>query len=124
MLTKRGYIVDEAELNMSTEDFRLKFGDEPSRDSLTILVEKTDDPADQLFVFFPSDEKVGVKTLKTYASRMKDEAVFRGIVVVRDNLTPSAKQARTSAVYLPSIIIYYLFRSMNLFLSFIRLSRK
>ena len=93
MLAKRGYIVDESEINISVEDYRMKFGDDPSRDSLTILVEKADDPADQLYVFFPSEDKVGVKTLKTYCSRMKDQSVFRGIVVVKENLTPSAKQA-------------------------------
>ena len=93
MLFKRGYIVDDSEINITTEDFKLKFGDEPSRESLTILAEKTDDSADQIFVFFPADEKVGVKQLKTYCSRMKEGNVFRGIVVVKDNLTPSAKQA-------------------------------
>lgn len=93
MLLKRGYIVDENEINMSTEDFRVKFGDEPSRDSLTILVEKTDDASDQLFVFFPAEDRVGVKTLKTYCTRMKEESVFRGIVVVKETLTGSAKQA-------------------------------
>ena len=61
--------------------------------SLTILVEKSDDASDQLFVFFPTDEKVGVKPLKTYCTRMKDENVLRAIIVVRGNLTPFARQA-------------------------------
>ena len=93
MLTKRGYIVDEEDVNMGTDDFKMKFGDDPSRESLTILVEKSDDPTDQLFVFFPTDEKVGVKPIKTYCSRMKEENVLRAIIVVRGNLTPFAKQA-------------------------------
>ena len=93
MLSKRGYIVDDSDINITTDDFKMKFGDDPSRESLTILAEKTDDPADQIFIFFPADEKVGVKQLKTYCSRMKEGNVFRGIVVVKDNLTPSAKQA-------------------------------
>jgi DNA-directed RNA polymerase I, II, and III subunit RPABC1 len=61
--------------------------------SMTILVEKADDASDQLFVFFPTDEKVGVKPLKTYCTRMKDENVLRAIIVVKGNLTPFAKQA-------------------------------
>mmetsp|Transcript_25670 Transcript_25670/g.24528 ORF Transcript_25670/g.24528 Transcript_25670/m.24528 type:complete len:214 (+) Transcript_25670:163-804(+) len=93
MLTKRGYIVDEEDVNMTTDDFKMKFGDDPSRESLTILVEKADDPTDQLFVFFPSDEKVGVKPIKTYCGRMKEENVLRAIIIVRGNLTPFAKQA-------------------------------
>jgi DNA-directed RNA polymerase I, II, and III subunit RPABC1 len=93
MLSKRGYIVDEEDINMSTEDFRVKFGDDPSRESLTIFVEKADDPSDQLFVFFPADEKVGVKPIKTYCTRMKEENVLRAVIVVKGNLTPFAKQA-------------------------------
>lgn len=93
MLSKRGYIVDDASLNMTTDQFKQKFGDSPSRENLTILVEKADDPTDQLFVFFPEDEKVGVKPIKTYCQRMKDENVVRAIIVVRVNLTPFAKTA-------------------------------
>jgi len=78
---------------MSTDDFRAKFGDDPSRESLTILVEKADDATDQLFVFFPTDEKVGVKPIKTYCQRMKEQNVLRAIIVVKVNLTPFSKQA-------------------------------
>jgi len=93
MLSKRGYIVPEEHVNMSTDDFRAKFGDDPSRESLTILVEKADDATDQLFVFFPTDEKVGVKPIKTYCQRMKEQNVLRAIIVVKVNLTPFSKQA-------------------------------
>eukprot|EP01039_Chlorochromonas_danica_P006700 gene6700-7407_t len=93
MLSKRGYIVDENALQMTTDQFRQKFGENPSRDSLTVLAEKADDPSDQIFVFFPEDEKVGVKPIKVYCQRMKDENVSRAIIVVKINLTPFAKTA-------------------------------
>ena len=47
----------------------------------------------QIFVFFPDEEKVGVKTIKEYAKRMKDESVYRAIIVVQASLTPFAKQS-------------------------------
>eukprot|EP00607_Mallomonas_marina_P009281 CAMPEP_0182418748 /NCGR_PEP_ID=MMETSP1167-20130531/3124_1 /TAXON_ID=2988 /ORGANISM="Mallomonas Sp, Strain CCMP3275" /LENGTH=172 /DNA_ID=CAMNT_0024593107 /DNA_START=210 /DNA_END=728 /DNA_ORIENTATION=+ len=78
---------------MSTEDFRNKFGEEPSRESLTILVEKADDATDSLIVFFPVDEKVGVKPIKTYSERMKEQNVMKAIIVVKISLTPFSKQA-------------------------------
>ena len=37
--------------------------------------------------------KVGVKPIRTYCERMKEESVKRAILVTRDNLTPFAKQA-------------------------------
>jgi len=93
MLSKRGYAVPDEHINMPTEEFRAKFGDDPSRESLTILVDKADDASDQLFVFFPVDEKVGVKPIKTYCQRMKEQSVLRAIIIVKVNLTPFSKQA-------------------------------
>ena len=92
MLLKRGYIVNTDDINITPEEFAIKFGEEPSRESLTILAEKADDASDSVFVFFPTEEKLGVKTLKTYCIRMRDGNAFRGIVVVKENLTPSARQ--------------------------------
>jgi len=57
------------------------------------MVPKRDDPTENIFVFFPDEEKVGVKTIKEYAKRMKDENVFRAVIVVQHSLTPFAKQS-------------------------------
>mmetsp|Transcript_22677 Transcript_22677/g.20595 ORF Transcript_22677/g.20595 Transcript_22677/m.20595 type:complete len:222 (-) Transcript_22677:14-679(-) len=101
MLKKRGYTVDDSHINMTTEDFQNVFTDNPSRESLTILVQKIDDPEEQLYVFFPegdktgsdkTSEKIGVTHLKKYYQRMLDENVRRAIIIVRTNMTPFAKQ--------------------------------
>jgi len=55
--------------------------------------EKADDETNQLFVFFPEDEKVGVKPIKILTDRMKDESVSNAILVLRGDITPFAKQA-------------------------------
>lgn len=55
--------------------------------------EKGDDETNQLFVFFPEDEKVGVKPIKMLTDRMKDENVSNAILVLRGDITPFAKQA-------------------------------
>lgn len=93
MLSNRGYIVPDEHINMSTDEFKYKFGDDPSRESLTILVEKADDSSDSLIVFFPVDDKVGVKPIKTYSERMKEQNVMKAIIVVKVSLTPFCKQA-------------------------------
>ena len=49
----------------------------------------------QMFVFYPLEDKVGVKTIKTFAERMKSEGVSRAMMVVQANLTPFAKQCLT-----------------------------
>ena len=51
---------------------------------------------DQMFVFFPEEPKVGIKTIKTYCQRMQEENISRAIIVVQSGMTPSAKQVRQS----------------------------
>jgi DNA-directed RNA polymerase I, II, and III subunit RPABC1 len=46
----------------------------------------------QIFVFFPEEEKVGVKTIKTFAERMRNEGVSRALMVTMSNMTPFARQ--------------------------------
>lgn len=46
----------------------------------------------QIFVFFPDEVKVGVKTIKVFAERMRNESVQRAIMVVIGSLTPFSRQ--------------------------------
>ena len=48
---------------------------------------------DQMFVFFPDEPKIGIKTVKNYCQRMQEENISRAIIVVQMGMTPSAKQA-------------------------------
>jgi len=93
MLSKRDYMVTKEMREMTPASFRERFGEFPSRESLTMLVEKADDETNQLFVFFPEDEKVGVKPIKVYTDRMRAENVTNAIMILRVDITPFAKQA-------------------------------
>uniref|UniRef100_A0A3Q2XJP2 DNA-directed RNA polymerases I, II, and III subunit RPABC1 n=1 Tax=Hippocampus comes TaxID=109280 RepID=A0A3Q2XJP2_HIPCM len=93
----RGYLVTQDELDQTLDDFKSQFGDKPSesrprRTDLTVLVAHNDDPTDQMFVFFPEETKVGIKTIKMYCQRMQEENITRAIIVVQMGMTPSAKQ--------------------------------
>lgn len=55
----------------------------PARSDLIVLVAHNDDPTDQMFVFFPDEAKIGIKTIKTYCTRMQEENIHRAIVVVQ-----------------------------------------
>lgn len=94
----RGYLVTQDELDQTLDEFKAQFGDKPSerkpsRSDLIVLVAHNDDPTDQMFVFFPEEEKVGIKTIKTYCQRMQEENITRAIIIVQVGMTPSAKQA-------------------------------
>merc|ERR1712168_1416481 len=77
MCHDRGYLVTQDELDQTIEQ----------------LVAHNEDPTDQMFVFFPEEEKVGIKTIKQYCTRMQEESISRAIIVVQNGMTPSAKQA-------------------------------
>ncbi|CAL1414357.1 unnamed protein product [Linum trigynum] len=91
MLRDRGYLVVESEDKISKHQFISKHGQNMKREDLTIQKSKKNDSMDKIYVFFPEEAKVGVKTMKTYINRMKTENVFRAILVVQHNLTPFAK---------------------------------
>ncbi|VDN26263.1 unnamed protein product [Gongylonema pulchrum] len=98
MCHDRGYLVTQEELDQTLENFKETFGDKPSeghptRNNLTILVAHNDDPTDQMFVFFPEDAKIGIKTIKAICQQMQEQAITRAIIVVQAGMTPSAKQA-------------------------------
>ncbi|KAG0716927.1 DNA-directed RNA polymerases I, II, and III subunit RPABC1 [Chionoecetes opilio] len=94
----RGYLVTQDELDQTLVQFKEQFGEKPSerqpaRSDLIVLVAHNDDPTDQMFVFFPDEPKVGVRTIKTYCTRMQEENIQRAIIVVQSGMSPSAKQA-------------------------------
>ncbi|KAE7997030.1 hypothetical protein FH972_001700 [Carpinus fangiana] len=93
MLKDRGYFVGDFEIDMTKEQFRDKYGESMKREDLVINKAKRNDSSDQIYVFFPEEPKVGVKTMKTYSQRMKSENVFRAILVVQHNLTPFARSS-------------------------------
>ncbi|KAL5545844.1 hypothetical protein UlMin_005531 [Ulmus minor] len=61
------------------------------REDLQLNKTKRNDSSDQIYVFFPEEAKVGVKTMKIYTNRMKSENFFRAVLVVQQNLTPFAR---------------------------------
>mmetsp|Transcript_15172 Transcript_15172/g.49785 ORF Transcript_15172/g.49785 Transcript_15172/m.49785 type:complete len:203 (-) Transcript_15172:95-703(-) len=93
MLADRGYIVTDIELERTKQSFRDQFGEDPKRDALTIFCDKRDDPTDHIFVFFPEEQKVTVKTIKGYVEIMREQNVQRAIIVVQQALTSFARQS-------------------------------
>jgi len=56
-------------------------------------VSRKDDPTDHIFVFFIEEPKVGVKSIKTVAERMRSDGVSRAIILIQEKITPFAKQS-------------------------------
>jgi DNA-directed RNA polymerase I, II, and III subunit RPABC1 len=64
------------------------------REALTIKTESRPDYKIQrgsIYVFFPNDAKVGVKPIRVYKTKMVEDKINKAIVVVKDGVTPFAK---------------------------------
>lgn len=97
MCHDRMYLVTQSELDMTLDQFKEQYGNGPEgqlRASLTFLVAHNDDPTDQLLVrFTDEDSKVGIVTVRKCCQQMQQENIFRAILIVRNDLTSSAKKA-------------------------------
>ncbi|CAJ2666427.1 DNA-directed RNA polymerases II and IV subunit 5A-like [Trifolium pratense] len=91
MLRDRNYLVLDSEVNMSIEEFKAKFGENMKRVDLTILKANKDDPSDQIYVFFPDNNKIGVQVVTTYRNRMITDNVRRGILVLQVQVSSKAR---------------------------------
>ena len=56
--------------------FREKYGDERKREDLVIQRSRRSNNAEQILVFFPEEEKVGVKTINTYVDRTETKNIL------------------------------------------------
>ncbi|KAL4696941.1 hypothetical protein H8959_002639 [Pygathrix nigripes] len=89
-------LVDERDLTL--KEFKAQFGDKPSegqqwRKDLTALVAHNDDLTDQMFVFFPEEPKVSIKTVNVSCRRLQQESLTRALIVAQQGMRPSAKQS-------------------------------
>lgn len=97
MLRDRNYIVldNEQDLGMTLDQFRASFGEDMSRESLTMLKQNAEDHEDQMYVFFPNDDgkALGVKQIKVYVDQMEADKVHRAILILRKGLTTYGQKA-------------------------------
>ncbi|XP_015075941.1 DNA-directed RNA polymerases II and IV subunit 5A-like [Solanum pennellii] len=92
MLNDRGYLVEEFEIKMSKQEFLHKYGVNMKRGDLEILKARRNDDESKIYVFFPDGAKVGVKEMRPYAERLRQEDVSQAIFVVKQKLTPKSDQ--------------------------------
>ncbi|XP_047067444.1 DNA-directed RNA polymerases II and IV subunit 5A-like [Lolium rigidum] len=91
MLRDRGYLVADADIELTVAAFLERYGDPVSRDDLTIHCAKNEDPNDQVNVFFLDESKSGLGAVKTCGDKMKQGGVTNGILVLQKALSGPAR---------------------------------
>ncbi|CAH9106521.1 unnamed protein product [Cuscuta epithymum] len=102
MLRDRGYMVEDAEINLTRADFIAKYGDRVTRENLEMQKEMHNDSSNKIMIFYPNDSKIGVKNIRGCLQRMKAEDITRGILILQKKLAPQARAciAAASSLYL------------------------
>ncbi|CAN6806299.1 unnamed protein product [Brassica oleracea] len=97
ILKDRGYIVTDAELEMTQEQFIDKYGENMERKDLVTIKTKKKDESDKIFVFFLQETKVKMGDIKACFERMVSHNVLRAILVVKKEMNRFASSAITDA---------------------------
>ncbi|KAJ2805081.1 DNA-directed RNA polymerases II 24 kDa polypeptide (RNA polymerase II subunit 5) [Coemansia guatemalensis] len=94
----RNYLIANSDLTRTLDQFRSEFASSGTVDRvrLTFVVQKKDDPTNQMFVFFPEARSVGVAHIREYISKMSKESVTNGIIVYAGSMSPLTEKVRTS----------------------------
>ncbi|VDN98297.1 unnamed protein product [Rodentolepis nana] len=84
----------QKELDQSLEDYRESLGESGPPKGLLVVVNHEEDPSDTLYVFLPDEDRVNMKTIRSYVDQMQQEQCTKAILILRDaGLTPAAKSA-------------------------------
>eukprot|EP00730_Choanoeca_flexa_P014567 TRINITY_DN6412_c0_g1_i2.p1 TRINITY_DN6412_c0_g1~~TRINITY_DN6412_c0_g1_i2.p1 ORF type:complete len:244 (+),score=17.18 TRINITY_DN6412_c0_g1_i2:48-734(+) len=111
MCHDRGYRVTREMMEMSFEDWKAAHGEKTRslllalgvdqfmlisgfgcRKELSFPVQKLDDDADQMIVFFAEEKDVGTPTIKSLYARCREDACFRAIIVYQNKVAPMARR--------------------------------
>ncbi|KAJ1727995.1 DNA-directed RNA polymerases II 24 kDa polypeptide (RNA polymerase II subunit 5) [Coemansia biformis] len=98
MCKDRNYLVASGDLDRTLEQFKAEFAPSGKVDRvrLTFVVQKKDDPSNQMFVFFPEGKSVGVGQVREYIGKMTKESVTNGIIVYSGSMSPSTDKIRAA----------------------------
>lgn len=99
ILRDRGYIIPDEDINLTMDAFKASHNHEDAkywRDQMTILASKKDDPADQIFVFFSDESRLGVKTIRSYMNRMDTLNISRALLICKGGVSAFVNQILVS----------------------------
>ncbi|KAK2652155.1 hypothetical protein Ddye_012011 [Dipteronia dyeriana] len=94
MLRDRGYDVPVSEINLSLNDFRAIYGQEPDVDRLRISVSHKYQPSKRMLVVFAGPVMVKVNVIRGIATQIANKDTLTGLIIIlQSHITNQALKA-------------------------------
>ncbi|KAH9649131.1 DNA-directed RNA polymerase V subunit 5A [Citrus sinensis] len=94
MLKDRGYAVALSEINLSVQDFRAIYGQDPDVDRLRISISHQSDPSKRILVVFCGPGIVKVNVIRSIISQIVNRDTLTGLILILQNqITSQATKA-------------------------------
>ncbi|KAI9161417.1 hypothetical protein LWI28_017175 [Acer negundo] len=94
MLRDRGYDVPESEINLSLNDFRAIYGQDPDVDRLRISVSHKSQPSKRMLVVFAGPVMVKVNVIRGIATQIANKDTLTGLIIIlQSHITNQALKA-------------------------------
>ncbi len=103
MLEDRGYQIDQKMQQQKYEDFKLSYS---GKENLCILSKHAKNDKDFIYVEYAENTKLGVGDITTFAERLHEKEIKTGILIIKNTITPLAKQV---IIYIFIFIIIVVF---------------
>ncbi|KAL5711967.1 hypothetical protein ACHQM5_014187 [Ranunculus cassubicifolius] len=110
MLRDRGYEVPNSDINLSLQQFRDRFGQNPSLDQLRISLPLRSDHTKRILVIFCSTDVLKLNAVKNIFTQIGSSQDLTALVLIlQSKMTPQAKQAlkncRVKAEYFQDTVL-------------------
>ncbi|KAI5188436.1 DNA-directed RNA polymerases I, II, and III subunit RPABC1 [Nematocida sp. AWRm77] len=111
MMKDRGYVVNDADVELDLEEFKRAYptlSSTGSKHALSMLFQHSSVPEKQLFVFFPDNPYFKAKDIKLYISTLGRQSICNGIIVCKEVLKAHSLKALEEARKEYNLELFYI----------------
>ncbi|KDE09397.1 DNA-directed RNA polymerase I, II, and III subunit RPABC1 [Microbotryum lychnidis-dioicae p1A1 Lamole] len=98
LVRDRGFEIGDEEITMSLNQFKGQYGAAVDKAKLNFTAALASDPSIKIYVFYADEPSVGIKTMRKFIGILEEQAIGKGIIIYKTNMTPSANKVISAMV--------------------------
>ncbi|SCV71613.1 BQ2448_3201 [Microbotryum intermedium] len=92
LVRDRGFEIGDEEITMSLDQFKGQYGNPIDKSKLNFTAALASDSSIKIYVFYADEPSVGIKTMRKFINILEEQAIGKGIIIYKTNMTPSANK--------------------------------